>query len=74
MRRASLHLPILISLGVIAAVVLMRTSDTVAGLLLMAGAAAAIGVFDVLTRRGGRSTDRTAAPDDPNAPDAPRRR
>lgn len=54
MRRAWLYLPVAVSLAAIAAVVLTETSDRVAGLLLIAGAALAIGVFDLLSRRGDR--------------------
>lgn len=54
MGRAWLSLPIVISAAVVAAVVIAPISDVVAGLLLIAGAAVAIGVLDLLSRRGTR--------------------
>lgn len=76
MRRAWLHLPVLVSLAAIAAVALTRTSDGVAGLLLIAGAAIALGVLDLLFRHGARAQARKAEPpvDGSGEPDPPARR
>lgn len=52
MRRAAVYLPVGVSLAVIAVVALTRTSDGVAALLLIAGAVTAIGILDLLARRG----------------------
>lgn len=52
MRRAAVYLPVAVSLAAIAVVALTPTSDVVAALLLIAGAAAAIGLLDLLARRG----------------------
>lgn len=52
MRRAAVYLPVALALGVIAVVALTRPSDGVAALLLIAGGVAAIGVLDLLARRG----------------------
>lgn len=54
MRSARLYLPVALCLLAIAAVVVTGSGDVVKGVLLIAAAAVAIGVLDVLFLRRGR--------------------
>lgn len=76
MRRARLYLPVAICLAVIAAIALTQSADGLEGLLLIAGAACAIAVLDLFSRRAGRVSgpDRDEPERDAGAPPAPPRR
>lgn len=52
MRRAAVALPVGVCVLVVAAVALTGPSDGVAALMLIAGAVTAIGIVDLLARRG----------------------
>lgn len=76
MRRARLYLPVAICLAVIAAIALTQSAHGLEGLLLIAGAALAIAVLDLFSRRAARVSDPGAGdPDhDAGAPPGPPRR
>lgn len=62
MRSARLYLPVVLCLAVIAAVVLTSSADGLEGLLLIAGAALAIAVLDLFSRRAGKPPGDAGAP------------